>query len=314
MLQLSVLFVVLYCLSVIWFKRRWKRWLFWIVLIVLPVGILSILFLVLVFKFSAAPADLPDPEHLGFFMGAHSAYFALILLLCEAARRASIEVGKAANKRAGLKIPGVRPILATGLVLLVAGGLIWSFNLFFGVDPAASPASNQALSANQAADRKIDRRPLASPGRQTNASDWNPKGGWLRLCLIDADGTRRFFVSYRGHLIELYFGWKPSGSFGIALRKPQARLVTGGRIENRKEDQQTNSITRWNALLYLETPQSGYHPTWPAWLRSLGWWIRNPFPGLTEFWLGLTKPIDVYEQVGNQWRLRQKLTKVAKET
>jgi hypothetical protein len=305
MLQLSVLFVVLYCLSVIWFKRRWKRWLFWIVLIALPVVILSILFLVLVFTFSATAADLPDPEHLGFFMGAHSAYFALILLLCEAVRWASIGVTKTANKRAGLKIPRVRPILATGLVLLAAGGSILLLNIFFGVDPAVSPVSNRALSANEAAEGRAVPHPLASQGRQTNASDWNPNRGWLRLCLIDADGTRRYFVSYRGHLIELYFGWKPSGSFGIALRKAQARLVTGGRFENHKQAHQTNSITSWEALLYLETPQSGYHPSWPAWLRSLGWWIRNPFPGLTEFWLGLSKPIDVYERIGNRWCLRQ---------
>jgi hypothetical protein len=298
MLQLSVLFIVLYCLSFIWFKTRWKRWLFWIVLIAAPMGILSILFLELAFTFSAGPADLPDAEHLGFFMGAQSAYFALILFLCEAVRWASIGVGKLADKIAGLKIPRVRPILATGLVLLAAGVLIGSLNFFFSVDPAVSPVSNQASSANQAAEREIDPHPLASQGRQTNASDWNPKGGWLRLCLIDADGTRRFFVSYRGRLIELYFGWKPSGSFGIALRKAKARLVMGARIENRRQAQQTNSITCWKALLYLETPQSGYHPTWPAWLRSLGWWIRNPFPGLTEFWLGLTKPIEVYEQIG----------------
>ena len=60
--------------------------------------------------------------------------------------------------------------------------------------------------------------PFERQSLQTNASDWNPNGGWLRLRLIDAAGTRRFFVSYRGHLIELNFGWKPSGSFGIALR------------------------------------------------------------------------------------------------
>jgi hypothetical protein len=303
MLQLSVLFVVLYCFSLIWFKMGWKRWLFWIVLIALPAGILSILFLLLAFSFSAAPADLPDPEHLEFFMGAQSAYFALILILCESVRWASIGVVKAANRMAGRRFPRVRPVLATGLVLLAAGGLIGSLNFFFGANPAVSLVSGQALTANQAAETKTGPHPLASPGQQTNASDWNPNGGWLRLRLIDADGTRRFFVSYRGHLIELYFGWKPSGSFGIALRKAQARLVTGKRIGNHKEDQQTKSITCWNALLYLETPQSGYHPTWPAWLRSLGWWMRNPFPGLTEFWLGLTKPIDVYQQIGNQWRL-----------
>jgi hypothetical protein len=50
---------------------------------------------------------------------------------------------------------------------------------------------------------------------------------------------------------------------------------------------------------------SGYHPTWPAWLRSVAWWIRNPFPGLTEFWLGLKKPIQVYEQIDGHWFLRK---------
>ena len=63
----------------------------------------------------------------------------------------------------------------------------------------------------------------------------------------------------------------------------------------------------WKALLYLGVPQSGYHPTWPDWLPFLGWWIGNPLPGLTEFWLGLKKPIEVYEQIGGQWFLRKAL-------
>jgi hypothetical protein len=305
MLQLSVLFVVLYSLSFIWFKTGWKRWLFLTVLVALPMVTLSILFFALALTFSAAPTDLPDPTHLGFFVAAQSAYFALILILCEAIRWALIGVGKMGNKMASTRIPRVHPTLATGLVLLAGGGLIWSLDVFFGADSAVSPAREQALSANRDVE-KIAPHILASTDRQPNTLDWNPQGGWLRLCLIDAAGTRRFFVSYRGRLIEVYFGWKPSGSFGIALRKAQARLITGPRIGNRHHQvQPTNPVTCWQALLYLETPQSGYHPTWPAWLRSVGWWIRNPFPGLTEFWLGLRKPLAVYEQIDDRWQLRQ---------
>jgi hypothetical protein len=59
------------------------------------------------------------------------------------------------------------------------------------------------------------------------------------------------------------------------------------------------------ALLCVEVPQSGYHPTWPECLRFVGWWIRNPFPGLTELGLGIKKPIQGYEQTDGQWFLRK---------
>lgn len=98
MLLFSVLFVILYRLSFKWFKTNWKRWLFWTFLIALPMGILSILFLVLALMFSATPSDLPDPKHIGAFMGAISAFFTLILMFCQVGRWASIGLSKLSNK------------------------------------------------------------------------------------------------------------------------------------------------------------------------------------------------------------------------
>lgn len=46
----------------------------------------------------------------------------------------------------------------------------------------------------------------------------------------------------------------------------------------------------WKALLYFEAPQETYwasHPGWPKFLVYAGWWLRNPFPGVTEFILGI---------------------------
>jgi hypothetical protein len=94
----------------------------------------------------------------------------------------------------------------------------------------------------------------------------------------------------------------------MALRKANAMPVTGLRPTRyrAREPQLTNAISFWKALLYVEEPQSGYHPTWPEWLRFAGWWIRNPFPGLTEFWFGLKKPIEV-QQIYGQWLPRKGL-------
>jgi len=77
MLPLSVLFVILYCLSFKWFKTSWRRWLFWTFLIALPMGIIATLFLILTLVFSATPADLPNPKHLTAYLGAICAYFTL---------------------------------------------------------------------------------------------------------------------------------------------------------------------------------------------------------------------------------------------
>ena len=98
MLLLSVLFVILYWLSFKWFKTYWKGWMFWTFLIALPIGILSLLFLVLALMFSATPPDLPDLQHIGAFMGAVSFYFTLILIFCQAGRWASIWLSKLSNK------------------------------------------------------------------------------------------------------------------------------------------------------------------------------------------------------------------------
>ena len=40
--------------------------------------------------------------------------------------------------------------------------------------------------------------PFESLSLQTNALNWNPNGGWLRLRLIDAAGTRRFSCPIAG--------------------------------------------------------------------------------------------------------------------
>jgi hypothetical protein len=303
--------------------------------------------------FSATPPDLPDPQHIGAYIAAICAYFALILIICQAGRRASIGLRQLSNKiaekgnkarlhstdavkagrsithqslravaderlgasekvigilvnlGAGIAARRVRLILWPVLVLLAAGGLMFLANVFFRAPRTVSDVSTPSLSATNVPEKSIAVPPFESLSLQTNATDWNPNGGWLRLRLIDAAGTRRFFVSYRGRLIELYFGWKPSGSFGIALRKANAKPVTGPHVRNRqaRESKETNM----QAPLYLNVPQSGYHPTWPQWLRFAGWWIRNPLPGLTEFWLGLKKPIAVYEQIGDQWFLRRAL-------
>jgi hypothetical protein len=50
---------------------------------------------------------------------------------------------------------------------------------------------------------------------QVATTTWNPKGGFWHI------GYR--FVSYRGKYIEGYIGWRPSGSFGIALRHANAK-------------------------------------------------------------------------------------------
>jgi hypothetical protein len=349
MLQLSVLFVLLYCLSFKCFRTCWKRWLFWIFLIALPIGILSVLFLVLGLTFSATLHDFPRPKYLGAFMAAISGYFMLLLMLCQSVQWASIGLSKLSRKIAQrwietrlyranavdadrsithrssqavgdersstwtrtsrslanmtVGIPGRRLhlILWPLVVLLVSGGLLLLATVFSGGRPTFSmrsparvingPPTGIAVLSHQTLNLK------------TNASDWNANGGWLRLCLIDSTGTRRFFVSYRGRLIELYFGWKPSGSFGIALRKANFMPVTGPwpAKYRPRELQRTNAISFWKALVYVEEPQRGYHPSWPEWLRFAGWWIRNPFPGLTEFWLGLNKPIEIHEQIDGRW-------------
>lgn len=53
---------------------------------------------------------------------------------------------------------------------------------------------------------------------------WNPSGGYWHLALRNIDaGPMRHFRSYRGKLIECYFGWRPNGSFGIAFRKANSK-------------------------------------------------------------------------------------------
>jgi hypothetical protein len=250
MLQLSAIFVGLYWLSFKWFKTRWMRWLFWTFLIGLPTGILSILFLVLALMFSATPSDLPDPEHLGAFMGSYSAYFGLILIFLQAGRWGPIGLSKlrykiaekwdkgplhradtvkavryvthqslraVADERlgasrkvigilenlgAGISARRVRLILWPLLVLSATGGLMFLVNVFFGARPTVFDVFTPSLSATNAPEESIAMLPLGRLSLQTNASDWNPNGGWLRLRLIDAAGTRRFFVSYRGRLVS----------------------------------------------------------------------------------------------------------------
>ena len=349
MLQLSVLFVFFYWLSFKWFRTYWKRWVFWTFLIALPMGILSVLFLVLGLMFSSTPHDFPDCRYLGAFMAAISAYFTLVLIFSQSVRWASIYLSKLCYKiaekwaKSGLYRPNTvhaarsithrslravvderlsasvkvirilanigagiaarRPhlILWPVLVLLATGGLTLLAIVFSGVRPTVSNVITPPPRVINRPEKSIAALSRGSLNLETKASDWNVNGGWLRLRLTDATGTRRFFVSYRGRLIELYFGWKPSGSFGMALRKANAIPVTGARpARHRAPEPQRTTISFWKTLFYVEEPQSGYHPTWPEWLRVAGWWIRNPFPGLTEFWLGLKKPIEVNEQTGGQ--------------
>jgi hypothetical protein len=33
-------------------------------------------------------------------------------------------------------------------------------------------------------------------------------------------------------------------------------------------------------------PPADYKPTWPAWARSLAWWVRNPFQGAGNYGFG----------------------------
>jgi hypothetical protein len=216
-------------------------------------------------------------------------------------------IGILVNLRAGTAARKIPLILWLVLVLSAAGGLLFLANDFFGARPTVSNVFTPSLSGTNAPEESIAKFPFERLSLQTNASDWNPIGGWLRLRLIDATGTRRFFVSYRGRLLELYFGWKPSGSLGIALRKANAKPVTGPHRTKRwaRESAETNTMNFQKALLCVEVPQSGYHPTWPECLRFVGWWIRNPFPGLTELGLGIKKPIQVYEQTDGQWFLRK---------
>ena len=138
------------------------------------------------------------------------------------------------NLGVGIAARRVRLILWPVLVLLAAGGLMFLANVFFRARPTVSDIFTPSLRATNAPEKSIAVLTFESLSLQTNASNWNPNGGWLRLRLIDAAGTRRFFVSYRGRLIELYFGWKPSGSFGIALRKANAKPVTGPHVGNRQ--------------------------------------------------------------------------------
>lgn len=52
----------------------------------------------------------------------------------------------------------------------------------------------------------------------------------------------------------------------------------------------------FKALFYFEAPQSGYrdkHPHWPLILLYAGWWLRNPFPGITEFILNLPDVVSI---------------------
>jgi hypothetical protein len=223
-------------------------------------------------------------------------------------------IGILANLRAGTAARRVHFILWPFLVLLATGGLMFLANVFFRARPTVSDVFTPSLNETNAPEESIAMLPFERLSLQSNASDWNPNGGWLHLCLIDAAGTRRFFASYRGRLLELYFGWKPSGSFGIALRRANAKPVTGPHLIKRwaRKSKETNTMNFRKALLYVEVPQSGYHPTWPECLRFVGWWIRNPFPGLTEFWLGLNKPIEVYEQIDGQWFLRKTLRRQSK--
>jgi len=55
-----MLFVRLYWLSFKWFRAYWKRWLFWTFLIALPMGILSVLSLVLGLLFFCSETIKPS--------------------------------------------------------------------------------------------------------------------------------------------------------------------------------------------------------------------------------------------------------------
>lgn len=52
---------------------------------------------------------------------------------------------------------------------------------------------------------------------------WRSGGGLNRLVHTLENGTKRHFVSYRGHGIEFYFGVRPTGRFGISLRRAYAK-------------------------------------------------------------------------------------------
>jgi hypothetical protein len=58
-----------------------------------------------------------------------------------------------------------------------------------------------------------------STDKMEGVSDWNPKGGWWLL----RHKSGLPFVSYRGKYAEFYFGWRPNGAFGIALRHANAK-------------------------------------------------------------------------------------------
>lgn len=51
---------------------------------------------------------------------------------------------------------------------------------------------------------------------------WNPFGG-LRVIPYHFSGWPPRFISYRGKYIEAYIGWRPSGSFGMALRHANSK-------------------------------------------------------------------------------------------
>jgi hypothetical protein len=57
---------------------------------------------------------------------------------------------------------------------------------------------------------------------------WATQGGFNRLThIVTSPGPRNGhvfeYVSYRGRFIEGYAGWRPSGSFGLALRHSGAK-------------------------------------------------------------------------------------------
>jgi hypothetical protein len=51
---------------------------------------------------------------------------------------------------------------------------------------------------------------------------WRSGGGFNKLTHTLENGKKRSFVSYRGHGVEFYFGVRPTGRFGISLRRENA--------------------------------------------------------------------------------------------
>lgn len=77
---------------------------------------------------------------------------------------------------------------------------------------------------------------LPSKSLWLKPANFNPAEGLLRLLLVDVDGRTGHFTSYRRSKIgpvrgiEWYWGYKPNGAFGAALRLANAKPITGPHV------------------------------------------------------------------------------------